>query len=55
MFFNDFKRLQKLETFAGTFAEYYRKKYLAMLLSWNIFATENKRMLPLLHLNKEYS
>lgn len=36
--FRYFKRLQILGTIAGTFAEFYRKKYLAMLLFLNIFA-----------------
>ena len=41
-FFAFLKRLQKLETFAGTFAEIYQKKIIVMLGFSSIFAIENE-------------
>ncbi|RHK10904.1 hypothetical protein DW079_06090 [Segatella copri] len=37
------KRLQKLGTFAGTFARFFRKKYLLISKKRTIFAIENER------------
>lgn len=37
------KRLQKLGTFAGTFASFFRKKYLFISKKRNIFAIGNGR------------
>ena len=43
VFSNHFKRLQILGTIAGTFAGFYRKKNLAMLLFCYIFAIEKAK------------
>lgn len=67
LLFYTFKRLQILQSFAGTFAEIYCKKTLAMWLFSNIFAAENqedarnflinrrRQDFPLLLLDKEFN